>query len=336
MPDAFSLRQTAFLWSRDLAYRWGRRASQRSSATGAEVSRPPQARTTRNRQPGGARSLPPLRGRFGCDESGAMSKPDRIETAAGELVRQRLSLAPIDPAEDMRPAGELEAYAFQAEVNRQLSRSGLGSPVGHKIGCTTPVMQAYLGISNPCAGEIFSATIVESQGRIRRADYRRPGVECEIAIGLSRDLAADQAPFTRDSVASHVDAVMAGIEIVDDRYRDFRSLGAPTLIADNFFNAGCVLGEPVREWRQLDLARLEGRMLINGREVGRGDGGMILGHPLEALAWLANSRAARGLSLRKGAFVFLGSLVETRWPDAGDLVRIEIDRLGALDLQVAA
>jgi len=54
------------------------------------------------------------------------------------------------------------------------------------------------------------------------------------------------------------------------------------------------------------------------------------------LAWLANSRAARGLSLRKGAFVFLGSLVETRWPDAGDLVRIEIDRLGALDLQVAA
>ena len=108
------------------------------------------------------------------------------------------------------------------------------------------------------------------------------------------------------------------------------------MIADNFFNAGCVVGEPVRGLKPLELARLEGRMLINGREVGRGDGGMILGHPLEALAWLANSRAARGLSLRKGAFVFLGSLVETRWPDAGDLVRIEIDRLGALDLQVAA
>jgi len=265
-----------------------------------------------------------------------MSEADRIETAVRELVRQRLSLAPIDPAEDMRPGGEFEAYAFQAEVNRQLSQSGLGSPVGHKIGCTTSVMQAYLGICNPCAGEIFAATVVKSQARVRRADYRRLGVECEIAIGLSRDLAADQAPFTRDSIASYVDVVMAGIEIVDDRYRDFRSLGAPTLIADNFFNAGCVLGQPIRGLQPLDLARLAGRMLINGREVGRGDGGMILGHPLEALAWLANSRAARGLGLQKGAFVFLGSLVETKWPDPGDLVRIEIDTLGALDLQVTA
>jgi 2-keto-4-pentenoate hydratase len=129
---------------------------------------------------------------------------------------------------------------------------------------------------------------------------------------------------------------MAGIEIVDDRYRDFRSLGVPTLIADNFFNAGCVLGEPVSDWQRLDLGRLEGRMLINGGEVGHGDGGMILGHPLEALAWLANSRAARGLGLQKRAFVFLGSLVETKWPDPGDSVRIEIDALGVLDLQVAA
>jgi 2-keto-4-pentenoate hydratase len=278
--------------------------------------------------------FPPLQGRLGCDESGAMSKPDRIEAAARQMVNQRLSSAPIDPAEDMRPADEFEAYVFQAEVNRQLSQSALGSPVGHKIGCTTPVMQAYLGISNPCAGEIFAATVVKSHARVRRSDYRRLGVECEIAIGLSRDLSADQAPFTRDSVASYVDAVMAGIEIVDDRYRDFRSLGAPTLIADNFFNAGCVLGEPIRDVQRLDLARLQGRMLINGREVGRGDGGMILGHPLEALAWLANSHAARGVSLQKGAFVFLGSLVETKWPDPGDLVRVEIDTLGALDLQV--
>src|SRR6202453_660954 len=199
-----------------------------------------------------------------------MSTPDRIETAARQLVRQRLSLAPIDPAEDMRPDNEFEAYAFQAAVNRQLSQSGLGLPVGHKIGCTTPVMQAYLGISNPCAGEIFAATVVESRGVVSRARYRRLGVECEIAIGLSRDVAADEAPFTRESIASYVDAVMAGIEIVDDRYRDFRLLGAPTLIADNFFNAGCVLGEPIRDWRRLDLGRLEGRTLINGREAGRG------------------------------------------------------------------
>ena len=216
-------------------------------------------------------------------------------------------------------------------------------------------------ISNPCAGEIFAATTVQSQGQVSRARYRRLGVECEIVVGLSRDVAPEEvnrrlsqsgsfaggsqiaarrlippAPFTREGMASRVDAVMAGIEIVDDRYRDYRSLGAPTLIADNFFNAGCVLGEPIRDWRRLDLEALGGRMLINGQEVGRGAGGMILGHPFEALAWLANSRASRGLGLQKGAFVFLGSLVETKYPNPGNSVQVEIEGLGALVLEVTA
>ena len=96
-----------------------------------------------------------------------------------------------------------------------------------------------------------------------------------------------------------------------------------------------MLGDPVRNWQRLDLAALEGRTLVNGKEVGRGNGAMVLGHPLKALVWLANSRAARGLGLQRGKFVFLGSLVETKWLDAGDLARVEIEALGALDISVS-
>ena len=259
---------------------------------------------------------------------------DDKQDAARILAHRRFSSLPVHLPEDMLPGDEIEAYAVQAEANQQLSKMGLGLPVGHKIGCTTPVMQAFLDIHSPCAGDIFATTVLQSGQRISRAAYRRLGVECEIAIEISRDIEPGDAPFTRETIASVVGAVMAGIEIVDGRYLDYRSLGVPTLIADNFFNAGCVLGEPIRDWRKLDLGRLEGRTLINGREVGRGHGAMVLGHPLEALVWLANSRAARGLGLRRGKFVFLGSLVETKWLDAGDAVRIEIEGLGALDLDV--
>jgi 2-keto-4-pentenoate hydratase len=259
---------------------------------------------------------------------------DDKQDAARILAHRRFSSLPVHLPEDMLPGDEIEAYAVQAEANQQLSKMGLGLPVGHKIGCTTPVMQAFLDIHSPCAGDIFATTVLQSGQRISRAAYRRLGVECEIAIEISHDIEPGDAPFTRETIASVVGAVMAGIEIVDDRYLDYRSLGVPTLIADNFFNAGCVLGEPIRDWRKLDLGRLEGRTLINGREVGRGHGAMVLGHPLEALVWLANSRAARGLGLQQGKFVFLGSLVETKWLDAGDAVRIEIEGLGALDLDV--
>jgi 2-oxo-3-hexenedioate decarboxylase/2-keto-4-pentenoate hydratase len=55
-----------------------------------------------------------------------------------------------------------------------------------------------------------------------------------------------------------------------------------------------------------------------------------MGHPLEALAWLANLRARFGLGLRAGEFILLGSVVETRWVGRGDEVAVEIEGLGAV------
>jgi len=249
------------------------------------------------------------------------------------IAQMRLTAGPTDLPAALRPASEADGYRLQATANRVLTESGLGAIVGHKIGCTTPVMQAFLGIHAPCSGEIFATTVAHERAQLHAKGYRRLGVECEIAVALSRDLVPEDAPFDRARVGEAVGAVMAGIEIVDDRYADYKSFGVPSLIADNFFNAGCVLGRPVSDWSRLDLAGLKGRTLINNQEAGRGNGAMVLGHPLEALAWLANARAARGMGLKRGAFVFLGSLVETKWLSAGDHVTIEIEELGKIELQ---
>ena len=101
-----------------------------------------------------------------------------------------------------------------------------------------------------------------------------------------------------------------------------------SLLADEFFGAGCVLGPEVRDWQDLDLAALSGRMRVNGVEVGSGAGGDILGHPLNALVWLADLRARQARPLKAGEFVTLGSLVQTVWIDSGDEVVAEIDGLG--------
>ncbi len=259
---------------------------------------------------------------------------DTLAQAARIIAQRRISREAIDLPAALRPANEAGGYALQAAANRILSADGLGVPAGHKIGCTTPVMQAFLGIHSPCSGEVFAATVAHERAKLLAQNFRRVGVECEIVVELDRDIPPEEAPFTRETVADAVGAVMAGIEIVDDRYADYRTFGVPSLIGDNFFNAGCVLGKPVRDWRRLDLAALKGRTLINGIEVGTGRGAMVLGHPLNALAWLANARAARGLGLGRGEFVFLGSLVETKWLSAGDHVRIEIEELGEAEIDV--
>jgi 2-keto-4-pentenoate hydratase len=56
-----------------------------------------------------------------------------------------------------------------------------------------------------------------------------------------------------------------------------------------------------------------------------------MGHPFEALAWLANNLAARGRGLRAGEFVFTGSVVETKWLNRGDRVEMEVEGLGRVD-----
>jgi 2-keto-4-pentenoate hydratase len=256
--------------------------------------------------------------------------------AAARLRDQRLFLTPItDLPESLRPRDEAQGYALQSTLNHLLVEAGMGGLVGHKIGCTTPVMQAFLNIPNPCAGRIFGQTVIHRSGRIPHSGFVKLGVECEIAVELGRDLDAAGAPATRESAAAAVGGVMAAIEIVDDRYQDYRTLGVPTLIADDFFDSGCVLGKPVRDWQGLDLPNLGGRTIINGVEAGRGTGALVMGHPLEALAWLANLRAKYHLGpLKAGEFVLLGSVVETKWLKAGDEVRIEIEELGTLSLGV--
>jgi 2-keto-4-pentenoate hydratase len=262
-------------------------------------------------------------------------EPQAIEEAADLLCAARLRRQPFAGLPNhCRPVDEAEAYAIQDALHTKLCAAGRGPLVGYKIGCTTPVMQRFLGIDNPCAGGVLAPNLQHRDGGFRHDDFLRVGVECEIAVALARDLPASGAPYDRHGVGAAVGACMAAIEIVDDRYEDYRALDAPTLVADDFFQAGCVLGVPIEDWRTLDLAALAGRMTINGEQVGSGQGGDVLGHPLNALAWLANLRAARR-HLRAGEFVLLGSVVETKWLARGDRVEIAIEGLGTASASFA-
>jgi 2-oxo-3-hexenedioate decarboxylase/2-keto-4-pentenoate hydratase len=171
---------------------------------------------------------------------------------------------------------------------------------------------------------------------LRRADYVRLGIECEIAVQLGSDLTAARAPYNRDHVADAIAAVMPAFELVDDREADYAQLAAQvlTLIADNTWNAGIVLGARVQDWRTVDLAAARGVMAINGMVVGEGHGRDVMGHPLEALVWLLNTLAKRGKSLPQGTIVMSGSIVATKFVHPGDTARLSLDGLGEVSLSV--
>jgi len=260
---------------------------------------------------------------------------DRILAAAQTIAtarRNRIALKALPP--EAAPADEAEGYRVQRAVH-DLLLPNTGPLVGYKIGCTSKVMQQYLDIPHPCGGGVFARGVHESGALLRASDFVRVGVECEIAVRLARNLLASEEPFTAEWVMEAIEAYFPAIEIVDDRYEKWETLGAPTLVADDFFAAGCVLGEPVARTSAPDLLAVTGRALINGVEAGRGTGADVLGHPHHALAWLANHLAAEGRGLHAGQIVLTGSLVKTAWLGPGDSVVMELEGLGRVEASFA-
>lgn len=242
----------------------------------------------------------------------------RADRAAHHPLRQLTARDGIASLED--------AYRVQDLL---LAGEALG---GWKIALTTPVMQRLVGVDHPCEGAIPAALIRPSPAEIAAADHVHLAVEAEIAVRMKRPVRDPVAD--RDSVAAAVDSCMAAIEIVDDRAIPYETLDAPTLIADNAMNYGCVLGSPVADWQGLDLARCAGSMRVNGDVVGTGQGGDVMGHPFEALAWLARNLVRRERSLEAGDIVMTGSVVKTQWPVAGDRIEATIQGLGSATLAV--
>ncbi len=244
--------------------------------------------------------------------------------AAGMILAARQARRILAPLGEHAPADIAAGYAVQRRVAEML---GAAPPAGFKIGATTAQMQAYLGLSGPAAGFVPASSLNRSPLTLDYADFLGVGVECEIAVRLKADLPAQ--PCTPEQAAAAVGEVMAAIEIVEKRYGDLAELGTPTLIADQVFHASGVLGAPVADWRALDLGASRGELLVDGVPRGAGFGRDLLGHPMNALAWLAGSGAAEVFGgLRAGQVVWLGSVTPPIWLEGPCEVRVAYSGLG--------
>jgi 2-oxo-3-hexenedioate decarboxylase/2-keto-4-pentenoate hydratase len=233
-----------------------------------------------------------------------------------------------------RPTTIEDAYAVQQAARPLIAGRGRGAPVGWKIGSTSPLMQAALGIPYPCAGTLYASTVHRGHASADRRGYSKLGFECEIAVRLGAGLPAQLGGHTRDSVLPAVAAVMTSIELVEWRFVDLKIAGVPSLVADDFFSCGCVLGPEQPPELLAGAADIPGRFTVDGTVACAGSAQDILGHPLNSLAWLADHRAGLGSPLRAGDLVTLGSIFAALRVDRPCRVEASFDGLGAAAVDV--
>ncbi len=205
--------------------------------------------------------------------------------------------------------------------------------MGYKIGLTSKRMQEMCGVNHPNSGVVFEKRVLKSGAELPLSNLGRLGIEFECCSRLGRSLAPRGKPWSLEEVGAAVDAVCPAFEVIDDRNSDY-PLDLLSLVADNSWNEGNVLGEFVAKWP--DLATATSVLELNGKVIDEGKGSDVLGHPLEPLRWLANNLNELGQTLNKGEIVMTGSWVTTRFPKAGERYKYTIKGVGSVEITLVA
>jgi 2-keto-4-pentenoate hydratase len=235
-------------------------------------------------------------------------------------------------APDIAPRSLDEAYGIQEALAR-LWEAERGPVAGLKIATTTRIMQQLMGIDHPCGGIIFAKRIHASGAAIPRADFVNLVIECELAVRLGRDLPSTDEPYDRTNVRPAVAAVMPAFELIEDRRAVYKETKALSLIADNAWNGGIVLGAEQVPPPDLDLNGLTGSLAINGAGgTGTGSRTGTTDDPMGALAWVANLAASRRRPLKAGMVVITGSVIPTQPIEDGETFAFTLGPFGAVTM----
>jgi 2-keto-4-pentenoate hydratase len=239
---------------------------------------------------------------------------------------QRTPIAPLTAQVEI---GVRDAYSIQQlNINRRLAEGR--TIVGHKVGLTSLAMQRLLKVSEPDFGVILDDMVIGSGSHCQTDELLQPRAEGEVAFVLGEDLSGPG--ITSADVRRATLGVVPALEIIDSRIRDWKITLADT-IADNASSARVVVGSSPTALDGLDLPTVGLVIEVNGEVADTGAGAAVLGDPTKAVAWLANTLAEFGTTLRAGQFVMAGSVHAAFDVEAGDHVRVVVGSgIGAIEV----
>ncbi|RQT02128.1 2-oxo-3-hexenedioate decarboxylase [Burkholderia contaminans] len=222
-----------------------------------------------------------------------------------------------------------DAYAVQDAIRRrQLARGA--RIVGYKAGLTSHAKMRQMGVDTPVFGFLTDVYDLPEGGECNTAELIHPKVEPEIAFVTKAELKGPGCHI--GAVLAATDFVIAGIEVIDSRYRDFK-FDLKSVVADNTSAARFVAGGRPLAVDGVDLRTLGVVLEKNGRPVAFGAGAAVLGHPAAAIAMLANHLGARGESIPAGSLILSGGITEAVAVEAGDSVTLRVQDIGSIGMR---
>jgi 2-keto-4-pentenoate hydratase len=223
-----------------------------------------------------------------------------IQELAARFARARAEAVTLPDDPSALIATVADAYAVQSDII-----ASTGEVCGWKVTGWTPADLAKYRSSRPVAGPLLAPFVVRGPATFALSHFVAPLIECEVAFVLGSDLPPRETPYERGEIEAAVEAIVAGVEIVDTRIPE----GATDLLrlADSMANGAYVTGAPVADWRGLDLASIAVAFSADNGDQQSGNGARVLGNPFLAVVALANAQPLAGPGLKKGHVITTGT-----------------------------
>jgi len=238
-------------------------------------------------------------------------------------LRDRSTIAPISGQDTSLTIDD--AYAISLGILDKRLADG-EKVVGKKIGVTSKAVQDMLGVHQPDFGFLTDRMWIEGERiDIAATGLIQPRAEAEIAFVLRAPLKGPGV--TPEQVIAATESIAPCFEIVDSRIADWK-IGIVDTVADNASCGVFVLGEARADPAAHDLPALHVTVTKNGEPLSEGYGSAVQGSPAAAVAWLANTLGAYGVTLEAGDVILSGSLVPLAPAQAGDVFEMELHGIG--------
>jgi 2-keto-4-pentenoate hydratase len=252
-----------------------------------------------------------------------------IERLSEILVQAEKTRTAIGPVSDLVAGGlTLDIAHAVCEANIQKRLDAGERIAGYKVGFTNiPVRQA-MGLPDSTYGYLMDTMVLPAGGELRMDDLVAPKIESEICFRLRADLSGPD--LTIEQVLNATDSVSASFEVCDARIKDWKC-PYPDFFADNGFSARIVVPGRWVPVRQVDLLGETVVLTQDGNKIAEGKGEMALGHPANAVAWLARKLSERGKGLSAGMVVMTGTLTPITPIERGSTYVGSFSTLGSVE-----
>ncbi len=256
--------------------------------------------------------LPPLAGILAALLTACAVAPPEPPTCPSdaEVAAKVQAFVALQPVADAPPGLTMDGAACGARKFVAALAATHGRVVGYKAGLTTAAVQQRFGVSAPIRGALLEKMLLKDGAEVPAKFGARPFAEPDLVVEVGSSAIHDAK--TPAEVLAHLRAVIPFIELPDLMSADPSKVTGPAIASNNVGARLGVLGTPIPARTDAAFADALQKMTVkasdaSGKELSSAPGAAILGHPLNAVIWLAADLKKDGITLKPGDLLSLGA-----------------------------